>query len=217
MKTFLREPFNGLSHLAGTAAALVGQFFLLTQTGWAGTLAFFSALVYGLSLTLLFGASAAYHLVNLGPRVTAALRKLDHAAIFLLIAGTYTPLCLNAFEGLARWGLLALVWVFALMGIGLKLLWMGAPRWLSAGIYLLMGWLSLLALPQMLTALSPLTLGWLAAGGLIYTLGAVVYAAKWFDFWPGRFGFHEVWHLFVLAGAGAHFVAVLQVLQQAGV
>lgn len=215
MKT-LREPFSGLSHLAGAAAALVGQFFLLGAASWAGMVAVISVLVYGVSLALLFSASAAYHLVNLGPRVTAALRKADHAAIFLLIAGTYTPVCLNAFDGFSRWGLLALVWGFALTGIAIKLLWMGAPRWLSAGIYVLMGWLCLLALPQMLTALSPLALGWLTAGGIIYTLGAVVYSARLFDFWPGRFGFHEVWHLFVLAGAGAHFVAVLQVLQPGG-
>lgn len=173
---------------------------------------FVSTLVYGLSLVGLFSASAAYHLVNAGPKVTAILRKLDHSAIYLLIAGTYTPFCVNVFSGFFRWGLLAIVWGIAILGIVVKLFYMGAPRWLSAGIYVLMGWLCLMAAGEMTTALTPFALGWLLAGGVIYTLGAVVYAAKLFNFAPGKFGFHEVWHIFVLLGALAHFVAVLGVI-----
>lgn len=171
-----------------------------------------SVLVYGFSLVGLFSASAAYHLVNAGPRVTAILRKFDHSAIYLLIAGTYTPICLNAFSGFFRWGLLTIVWGFALVGILVKIFYMGAPRWLSAAIYVLMGWLALLAAGQMTTALTPFALAWLVAGGIIYTLGALVYATKIFDFVPGKFGFHEVWHIFVLLGALAHFIAVSKIL-----
>lgn len=207
----LREPVSGLTHLAGAAVAFLAQSVLLVFAA-NGLEKFVSTLIYGLSLVGLFSASAAYHLVNAGPKVTAWLRKLDHAAIYLLIAGTYTPFCVNAFSGFYRWGLLAIVWGVAVVGIAVKLFYMGAPRWLTAGIYVLMGWLCLTALGEMTVALTPFTLGWLAAGGIIYTLGAVVYAAKLFDFFPGKFGFHEVWHIFVLLGALAHFVAVWSVV-----
>ncbi len=211
MLSKLREPVSGLTHLGGAIAALFGQIVLLVLAS-SGLEKFISTLVYGLSLVGLFSASAAYHLVNAGPKVTAILRKLDHSAIYLLIAGTYTPFCVNAFSGFFRWGLLAIVWGIALAGIIVKLFYMGAPRWLTAGIYVLMGWLCLSAVGEMTVALSPFTLGWLIAGGVVYTLGAVVYATKIFNFAPGRFGFHEVWHIFVLLGALAHFVAVLGVI-----
>lgn len=207
----LHEPVSGLTHLAGAIVALIGQIILLVM-GWPGVEKIIATLVYGLSLVGLFSASALYHLVNAGPKVTAALRKLDHAAIYLLIAGSYTPFCLLAFEGFFRWGMLAIVWTFALVGIIVKLFYMGSPRWVSAAIYLLMGWLCLLAAGEMFTALSAFSLAWMIAGGVIYTLGAVVYAAKLFDFAPGKFGFHEVWHIFVLLGAAAHFLAVLGVV-----
>ncbi|PWH13854.1 MAG: hypothetical protein DDG60_09070 [Anaerolineae bacterium] len=208
----LREPVSGLTHLGGAIAALFGQIVLLVFAA-NGLEKFVSTLVYGLSLVGLFSASAAYHLVNAGPKVTAILRKLDHSAIYLLIAGTYTPFCVNAFSGFYRWGLLAIVWGIALAGIIVKLFYMGAPRWLSAGIYVLMGWLCLAAVGEMTVALTPFTLGWLVAGGVVYTLGAVVYATKIFNFVPGKFGFHEVWHIFVLLGALAHFVAVWGLLR----
>jgi hemolysin III len=211
MLSKLREPVSGLTHLGGAIAALIGQIVLLVLAS-SGLEKLISTLVYGLSLVGLFSASAAYHLVNAGPKVTAVLRKLDHSAIYLLIAGTYTPFCVNAFSGFYRWGLLAIVWAIAMAGIVVKLFYMGAPRWLSAGIYVLMGWLCLMAAGEMTTALTPFALGWLIAGGVIYTLGAVVYATKIFNFVPGKFGFHEVWHIFVLLGALAHFVAVLGVI-----
>lgn len=207
----LREPVSGLTHLGGAIAAFIGQIVLLVLAS-SGLEKLISTLVYGLSLVGLFSASAAYHLVNAGPKVTAVLRKLDHSAIYLLIAGTYTPFCVNAFSGFYRWGLLAIVWGIAIAGIVVKLFYMGAPRWLSAVIYVSMGWLCLMAAGEMTTALTPFALGWLIAGGVIYTLGAVVYATKMFNFVPGKFGFHEVWHIFVLLGALAHFVAVLGVI-----
>lgn len=215
MLSKLREPVSGLTHLGGAVVALVGQIVLLAL-GWPVVEKFVSVLVYGLSLVALFSASATYHLVNAGPNVTKILRKLDHSAIYLLIAGTYTPFCLNAFTGFFRWGMLSIVWGIAIVGILVKLFYMDAPRWLSAGIYVLMGWLCLMAAGEMSTALTPFALGWLAAGGIIYTLGAIVYATKIFDFFPGKFGFHEVWHIFVLLGALAHFVAVVGVILPIG-
>jgi hemolysin III len=186
---------------------LAGLIFLIL-IGWGSPAKLVALGIYGVALVLLFAASASYHLATARPGVLAALRRLDHAAIFLLIAGTYTPFCMLMFEGFWRWGLLALVWSLAIVGVAIKMLIMNAPRWLSAGIYLVLGWLCMAAIKEMLRVLPSGALAWLAIGGLIYTLGAVVYMTKALDFWPGKFGFHEVWHLFVLLAAAAHFVAI---------
>jgi hemolysin III len=210
-----REPINGLTHLGGAIAAVLGQV-VLVMLGWPGALRLVSVIVYGFSLIAMFSASATYHLARAGPGIQEILRKLDHSAIYLLIAGTYTPFCLNAFTGFWRWGLLAIIWAFAVIGILVKVFVVRAPRWLNALVYVLMGWLCLMAAPQMTTVLSRGALAWLIVGGVVYTIGAIVYATKVFDFIPGKFGFHEVWHLFVLAGAAAHFVAVLGVIRPTG-
>ncbi len=211
MLSKLREPVSGLTHLGGAVAAVIGQIALLAM-GLNGVEKTISIFVYGISLIALFSASATYHLVNAGPKVSSILRKIDHSAIYLLIAGTYTPFCLNAFTGFFRWGLLTIVWSIAIIGILVKVFYMGAPRWLTAGVYVLMGWLCLSAIGQITTALTPFTLAWMVVGGLAYTFGAVVYATKIFDFVPGKFGFHEVWHIFVLVGAAAHFISVVGVV-----
>jgi hemolysin III len=159
----------------------------------------------------MFSASATYHMVHAKEKVMLILRKIDHSAIYLLIAGTYTPFCVNAFEGFWKWGMLSIIWSLAIIGIVIKVFYIKAPRWLNAGIYVVMGWLCVGAAGQMLAVLPAWVFGWLLAGGVIYTLGAVVYITKFFNFWPGVFGFHEVWHIFVLLAAAAHFVAVMGV------
>jgi hemolysin III len=215
MLSKLREPFNGLSHLGGAIAAFFGQIALLIA-GWNGTAKLVSVVVYGLSLIAMFSASAAYHMAKARPKTLQILRKLDHSAIFLLIAGTYTPFCLVAFTGFFRWGLLALIWTIAVIGILVKVFYVRAPRGLNAGMYVLMGWLCVMAAPQMPSVLPATAMTWLIVGGVVYTLGAVVYAAKLFNFAPGKFGFHEVWHIFVLLGALAHFAAVMALLVAPG-
>ena len=207
----LREPINGLTHLCGAIAALFGQIALLI-VGWSGTAKIISLLVYGLSLIALFSASATYHLANAKPVVLQTLRKLDHSAIYLLIAGTYTPFCINAFTGFFRWGLLSIIWTIALTGILVKVFYVRAPRWLNASVYVVMGWLCVSAVGQMPVVLTGITIVWLIIGGVVYTLGAVIYATKIFNFVPGKFGFHEVWHIFVLLGAIAHFISVMTLL-----
>ena len=211
MLSKLREPVNGLTHLGGAIAALFGQIALLI-VGWAGPAKIISLLVYGLSLIALFSASAAYHLTKAKPSILQILRKLDHSAIYLLIAGTYTPFCINAFTGFFQWGLLAIIWTIALAGILLKFFFVKAPRWLNATVYVVMGWLCISAVGQMPAELSGCTMIWLIVGGVVYTLGAVIYATKIFNFVPGKFGFHEVWHIFVLLGALAHFISVMMLL-----
>ncbi len=210
-----REPVSGLTHLGGAIASAGGLAALLI-IGWQSVEKIVSVFVYGVSLIGLFAASATYHLSKVKPKTLTILRKIDHSAIYLLIAGTYTPFCVNAFSGFYRWGLLAIIWSIALIGILIKVFYIHAPRWLSAGVYVLMGWLCMAAIGEMTTTLTPFTLAWLLAGGIVYTLGAVVYATKIFNFAPGKFGFHEVWHIFVLVGALLHFVAVVGVIWPAG-
>lgn len=206
----LREPVNSLTHWAGAILALIGLIALII-IGWDTPAKIISFAIYGISLIFMFSASATYHMVRVRDKALEVFRKIDHAAIFVLIAGTYTPFCVNAFEGFWKWGMLSIIWSLALVGIIVKIFYIRAPRWLNAGIYVLMGWLSVAAAGQMLEALPTWVFGWLIAGGVIYTLGAIVYATKIFNFKPGVFGFHEVWHIFVLLAAAAHYVAVLGV------
>jgi hemolysin III len=206
----LREPVNGLTHLSGAILAILGLVVLLV-IGWGTPAKVISLAVYGLSLFAMFSASATYHMVRARDRVIEILRKVDHSAIYLLIAGSYTPFCINAFTGFWQWGLLSIIWSLALIGIVVKIFVIRAPRWLNAGIYVIMGWLSVAAVGEMLAVLPVWVLIWLVIGGVMYTLGAIVYVTKIFNFKPGVFGFHEVWHIFVLLAAAAHFVAILGV------
>jgi hemolysin III len=203
----LREPVNGLTHLVGAILGLLGMV-TLTVISWPDPVKITSVIIYGLSLVALFAASAVYHLAVVKPDILQTLRKFDHGAIYVLIAGTYTPFCVLAFTGFFHWGLLALIWGLAIVGILVKVFFVDTPRWLNAGVYVLMGWLCIMAAPQISHVLSPFSASWLIIGGVTYTLGAVVYSLKLLDFNPGVFGFHEAWHVFVLLGALAHFIAV---------
>lgn len=208
----LREPVNSLTHWGGAILALFGLIALLI-VGWThGTPAkAISLAIYGGSLIFLFSASATYHMVRVKDKALEVFRKIDHSAIYVLIAGTYTPFCVNAFTGFWKWGMLSVIWSLAAIGITVKIFYIRAPRWLNAGIYVVMGWLSLATAGQMLAHLPVWVLTFLIIGGVTYTLGAVVYMTKLFNFKPGVFGFHEVWHIFVLLAAAFHYVAVMGV------
>lgn len=213
IKKRLREPVNGLTHAAGGVLAFVGLFVLVASAASAGRMDQIVAFgIFGISLVALYIASSLYHLLPLSPAGVARLRKLDHVAIFVLIAGTYTPFCLLALDGGWRWGVLAIAWGLALCGASLKLLWMGAPRWLSVLLYLGMGWVAVAAVPALLRTLPAGGMAWVLAGGLTYSAGALVYGLKRPNPIPGAFGFHELWHLFVVAGSACHFWAVLRYL-----
>ena len=206
MKRF-RDPVSGFTHLGAAIAAFIGLGLLLIiarENLWKQ----FSLMVYGFSLTLMFSASAAYHLPKARPQVILWLRKLDHAAIYLLIAGTYTPICLNMFTGFWKWGMLAIVWSFALIGILIKMFFINSPRWASAAVYMIMGWLAVIAMGEIITTMPAGAIFWLVAGGLVFSLGAVVYATKIMNFKPGVFGFHESWHIFVILGCLCHFILI---------
>ena len=209
-KKRLREPISGLTHLAGGLLASVGLIVLLDMAASAGRTDQLVAFgVFGLGMIALYTASTLYHLLPLSPAGVARLRRVDHMAIFVFIASTYTPFCLLALDGGWRWGLLGLIWALALGGVLFKLLWTDAPRWLSVVLYLAMGWVAVIAAPALFRAVSAEGMAWVLAGGLIYSAGAFVYGLKRPNLVPGVFGFHELWHIFVLAGSACHFWAVL--------
>jgi hemolysin III len=150
--------------------------------------------------------SAAYHLIQGSPRRIQFLRKLDHSAIFILIAGTYTPVCANLLSGFWQWGMLAIVWALAVIGTISKTFLINTPRWFTATVYLIMGWLGVLGIGEILAALPVGAIIFLVLGGLAFTFGAIVYITKMMNFFPGVFGFHEVWHIFVIVGCLCHFI-----------
>lgn len=203
----LRDPISALTHLAFAIISLIGIVYLII-VNQGDTIREISLVVYGIGLVSLFTASGVYHSYTGDPNTLLWLRKWDHSAIYLLIAGTYTPLCLIVFTGFWKWGLFAIVWSMAFIGITVKLFVINAPRWVTAGVYLLMGWISIFAIKEMLAMLTWPVLFWLLLGGLFYTIGAIIYITKKMDFVPGIFGFHEVWHIFVILGAASHFVLI---------
>ena len=210
-KKRLREPINGLTHLAGGLLASVGLIVLLAMAASEGRVDQLVAFgVFGLSLIALYTASTLYHLLPLSAANIARLRRVDHMSIFVLIAGTYTPFCLLALDGAWRVGLLGLIWSLALCGILFKLLWMDAPRWVSVALYLGMGWVAVIAIPALFRAVPLGGMVWVLTGGLVYSAGALIYGLKRPNLVPGVFGFHELWHLFVMAGSACHFWAVLR-------
>lgn len=205
-----REPANALTHLLGAVLAAVGTVaMIVVALGDPWRLA--AALVFGLSLVLLYTASTLLHGVHAGAGALLKLRVFDHAAIFVLIAGTYTPITLVSLRVVNPgwgWALFGIVWGLAVLGVLFKLFWIGAPRFLSVALYLALGWLSVVAIAPLLQALPVGALVWMLVGGLFYTVGALIYATKRPDPWPRSFGFHALWHLFVLAGSISHFVMV---------
>ena len=173
-----------------------------------------SFLIYGVSMVGLYTASTLYHCRNVSVKGRIALRKYDHASIYSLIAGTYTPICLVVLrtDGAWGWALFGVIWALALAGLVLTLAWITAPRWLTAGIYIFMGWLAVVALVPLLRLLPPAGFFWVLGGGILYTVGGVLYAVKW----PGRdnprFGCHEIFHLFILMGSVFHFMLMYRVV-----
>jgi hemolysin III len=198
----IREPVNGASHLVGLLLAGAGTLLLLRMADTPEQLAAFST--YGATLILLYAASCLYHTLPLPERPLRALRTLDHIAIYFLIAGTYTPIALITLNSRLGWALLAVVWLIAIAGIPFKLFFLDAPVWLSTATYLAMGYLALVAIIPLAHAVSLGGLLWLVAGGISYTIGAVIYSCRRPDPLPW-FGHHEIWHILVLIGSACHF------------
>lgn len=209
MFNHLKEPFCSVSHGAGivfsTAALII---LLVLSAGKPLHLLAFS--IYGISLMTLYAASTLYHSLRVSPKVEKRLARFDYCAIYLLIAGSYTPVCLLVLNNVWGWGLLGAVWGLALMGISGCIFWKNNPDWLRMTLYLVMGWLVVIAMAPLRQALPGAALQWLIAGGLAYSAGAVILAIDRPHLWPGKFSAHDLWHLFVLAGSSCHFVMMLR-------
>jgi hemolysin III len=207
-----REPFNAYSHLVGALGSIIFLLYLILNSsddpGWSRI----SFILYGITVFLMFASSAVYHAINVSFEAEERFRMIDHIMIYLVIAGTYTPICTIALDGNWRMWMLIGVWSFAFIGIIKKFFWMSAPRWFSTVLYLLMGWLAVILFPILWDQLPHSFSYWVAIGGLFYTIGAIIYGVKKPDPYPDKFGFHEIWHLFVLGGAFSHFWAIYKFL-----
>ena len=202
---------RGVFHLWAFVAAIAAGIVLVVLAD--GVVETASSWVYATALAAMFGASALYHRVSwksTAKRLWA--RRLDHSTIFVFIAGTYTPFALLGLHGPTRWLVLAMAWAGATLGLALELAWLDSPRWLSAVAYLLVGWVGVLTVPQLFSGMGVAVAVLLIVGGAVYSLGAVIYATRWPDPFPRVFGFHEVFHLLVVAAAVIQFVAVCLVV-----
>lgn len=215
MKISFREPLNTLTHLIGLILSLVGFFFLYPLAkNHANDWAILSIWVFSLGLAGLYFASTYYHGKMASDEVLVKLRKLDHVMIFFLIAATYTPVCLLVLPPQLGMKLLGVIWVLALSGMILKMFFINTPRWLSTGLYLFLGWASVSVIKPLFIRLSGLEFSLLVLGGLFYTVGAVIYGRKNPKLRVGAFGYHEIFHLFILAGSLSHYLMVYGILQK---
>ena len=199
----VKDPMSALTHFIGFLAVIPVGLSLQEQAQTKVQMVAF--IIFSISLMLLYGASTIYHLLKLSAEKTAFLRRIDHMMIFILIAGTYTPVCLVTLAG--KWGyiLLSLIWVIAIAGVFMKMFWMGAPRWLSTMVYVVMGWLSITAFVPLMKAVGWGGFGMLLGGGIAYTVGALIYAMKKPNLaFLKSFGFHEIFHVFVIIGSAFH-------------
>ncbi len=208
-----REPVNAISHMAGALASIVGLTLLVVFAAMkADALHVVSFSIFGTTMILMYTSSFLYHAVKVSDQALAIFRRVDHVMIFMLIAGSYTPICLVPLRGPWGWSIFGTVWGIALIGTGIKIWAPNVPRWISTGIYLIMGWMCVIAIYPLVKNLSPASLMWLGLGGLFYSVGALVYALKRPNPFPGLFGFHEIWHFFVMSGSACHFWLVFKYL-----
>ncbi|GAB3233767.1 hemolysin III family protein [Glycomyces halotolerans] len=209
----VKPRLRGWLHLAALPAALAAGLILIA-TGPTQT-ARLACAIYVATSVALFGVSALYHRATLSPAATMRLKRLDHANIYLIIAGTYTPVAALALDGAARIGLLTVIWTGAIAGVAFRTLWLSAPRWLYTALYIVLGWMAVFVLPQLIDGAGAAATALIIAGGVLYTAGAVVYARKRPDPRPVWFGFHEVFHAFTLAAYATQFAAVALVVHTA--
>jgi hemolysin III len=202
----VKPRWRGVLHQVGFVASIIVAPLLLVSAD--AVRARLAAAVFALSVAGCFGASALYHCVTWAPPVRRWMRRIDHAGVYLLIAGTYTPVSLLVLDGTWERVILTVVWAGALAAILLKFAWLDAPKWVAAGVGMALGWVSVVALPQLVGRLEPSALTLLIAGGLLYSLGAIVYALRKPDPLPQVFGYHEVFHALTVVAATCQYVAI---------
>ena len=209
IKSHIKDPGSAITHFIGMLMAIFAAVpMLIKAANEPSRIYIISITVYAISLILLYAASTIYHTFNKSERVNTILKKIDHMMISVLIAGSYTPICLLVLKGKLGVILLSVVWGIAIVGILIKAFWVYCPKWISSVLYIGMGWTCVLAFTQILNSLSPAAFGWLLAGGIIYTIGGVIYALKLpiFNTKHKYFGSHEIFHLFVMGGSICHFI-----------
>ena len=209
MKFKVKDPGSALTHFIALLLALFASVPLIIKAartpGYTHVLALS---IFITSMVLLYAASTTYHTLDISPKVNQILRKVDHMMIFILIAGTYTPICMLVLGDRTGWSMLALVWGIAIVGMLINALWITCPKWFSSLIYIAMGWVCVLAFGKIVSALPKGAFIWLLAGGIIYTVGGVIYALKLpiFNTKHKNFGSHEIFHLFVMGGSLCHYI-----------
>jgi len=218
VKRKIKDPVSGFSHLFGMFLSIAGLVLLIITAvnDSNGVYDIVSFTIFGASLILLYAASSIYHLLNLSEHANTILKKFDHIMIYILIAGSYTPICLGVMRGGWGWSIFGVVWGLAISGLFLTIFWIKAPRWFTTGIYLGMGWIVLIAIYPIIIKFKSLgglsSLWWLLAGGISYSIGAVIYGLKWPKFKNNYFGFHEIFHIFILLGSFFQFWFVFNYL-----
>lgn len=205
----IKDPGSALTHFIAMILALFASIPLIIKAAHTpGHIHVLALTIFITSMILLYAASTIYHTLDISPKVNQMLRKVDHMMIFILIAGTYTPVCLLVLGDRTGWTLLGAVWTIAIVGIVINALWITCPKWFSSIIYIAMGWVCIFAFGKIVSALPAEAFGWLLAGGIIYTVGGVIYALKLplFNSRHKNFGSHEIFHLFVMGGSLCHYI-----------
>lgn len=210
MNSYIREPINGFTHLAGAVLSFVGLLAMVIKASLTNPapLTITAVIIFGVSMILLYSASATYHMVIARDKVIAFLRRLDHSMIFILIAGTYTPFCFISLNGKTGTILFSIISGVAISGVVFKMVWFNCPRWISTALYIAMGWMIVFVFSPLAGSLNPTGLFLLVLGGIFYTIGGVIYGAKPKFLESKYLGFHEIFHIFILFGSLAHFLSV---------
>lgn len=208
MQVTIREPGSAITHFIAWLLAVIVASPLIIKAGNSSSLATLAMVIFSASMILLYGASTAYHSVAVSDKILRIYRKIDHMMIFVLIAGSYTPVCLIVLGGKMGYTLLTLVWGIAIVGMTVKAFWITCPKWFSSAIYIAMGWTCVLVFGTLWSTLPHAAFAWLLAGGIIYTIGGIIYALKLplFNSIHKNFGSHEIFHLFVMGGSICHFI-----------
>lgn len=210
MNHFIREPINGLTHLFGAILSIIALIAMIIKVVCEdpNIIGIISVIIFGVSMILLYATSATYHMVISSERVIKFLQRLDHSMIFVLIAGSYAPFCLIALSGWSGWLLFSVIVSISICGIIFKMAWFNCPRILSTSIYIIMGWMVVFVFNPLLTSLSVIGLNLLIGGGILYTIGGIIYAIKPKFLQSKYLGFHEIFHIFILLGSLCHFLCI---------
>lgn len=213
LQNHLLDPMSAITHIIGAGFACIGLLLLIDKAldpicPWR----LVSYIVFGIALIGLYTASSLYHALKLSEHGSLILQRIDHAMIFVLIAATYTPFCLIPLRGPWGWSIFGTIWLLAICGIIFSVFWINAPRILSTSLYIFMGWIVLICIVPLVRTLQSAALFWLCLGGILYTMGGIIYAVRKPNPWPEVFGFHEIFHCFVMLGSFAHFYAIYRYL-----